>query len=87
MKKLQVHNKRLNAWVVVDCGKVYDASTNIQFPPSSPIALGAIAYVKRQMEVLWDKMGEIDPIWGDLRLYHQLEYDWLRMRQALYGMA
>ena len=32
-------------------------------------------------------MGEIDPIWGDLQLYHQLEREWLLMRQALYGMA
>ena len=87
MKKLRVHNKRLDAWVVVDCGNVYDERTNIQFPPSSKVALGAIAYVKREMEVLWDKRGKIDPIWGDLRLYHQLERDWLRMRQALYGMA
>lgn len=86
MKKLRIHNKHLDAWFVVDCGNVYDERTNIQYPPSSSIALGAIAYVKRQMEVLWDKMGEIDPIWGDLRLYHQLEHDWLRMRQALYGM-
>lgn len=86
MKKLKVHNKRINAWMVVDCGKVYDERTNIQYPPSSSIALGAIAYVKRQMEVLWNKMCEIDPIWGDLQLYHQLEHDWLRMRQALYGM-
>lgn len=87
MKKLRVHNKRLDAWVVVDCGNVYDERTNIQFPPSSKVALGAIAYVKREMEVLWNKMGKIDPIWGDLQLYHQLERDWLRMRQALYGMA
>lgn len=87
MKKLKLHNKRIDAWVVVDCGKVYDERTNIQFPPNSPVSLGAIAYVKRQMEVLWDKMGEIDPIWGNLQLYHQLERDWLRMRHALYGMA
>lgn len=87
MKKLRVHNKHLNAWFVVDCGKVYDERTNIQFPQSSREAVGALAYVKKQMEVLWDKMGKIDPIWGDLRLYHQLERDWLRMRQALYGMA
>lgn len=87
MEKFRVHNKRLDAWFVVDCGNVYDERTNIQFPPSSQVALGAIAYVKREMEVLWDKMGKIDPIWGDLRLYHQLERDWLRMRQALYGMA
>jgi hypothetical protein len=32
MKKLQVHNKRLNAWFVVDNGKVYDAKTMIQCP-------------------------------------------------------
>ena len=87
MKKLRIHNKHLDAWFVVDCGNVYDERTNIQFPPSSQVALGAIAYVKREMEVLWNKMGKIDPIWGDLRLYHQLERDWLRMRQALYGMA
>lgn len=87
MNKLKVHNKRINAWFVVDCGKVYDEQTNIQVPPSSRIALGAISYVKREMEALWDKMGEIDTIWGDLQLYHQLEHEWLRMRQALYGMA
>lgn len=87
MNKLKVHNKRINAWLVVDCGKVYDEKTNIQVPPNSRIALGAISYVKREMEALWDKMGEIDPIWGDLQLYHQLEHEWLRMRQALYGMA
>ena len=84
MTKLRVHNKRLDAWFVVDCGNVYDERTNIQFPPSSPIAQGAIAYVKREMEVLWDKMGKIDPIWGDLQLYHHLESKWLRLRSAIY---
>lgn len=64
MNKLKVHNKRINAWFVVDCGKVYDEQTNIQVPPSSRIALGAISYVKREMEALWDKMGEIDPYMG-----------------------
>lgn len=59
MNKLKVHNKRINAWLVVDCGKVYDEKTNIQVPPSSRIALGAISYVKREMEALWDKMGEL----------------------------
>lgn len=87
MKKLRLHNRRTGTWVVVDCGKVYDERTNIQFPPSSQEALGAILYVKQQMGLLWNKMGAIDPIWGDLRLYHKLERDWLRMRMALYGMA
>lgn len=32
MNKLKVHNKRINAWLVVDCGKVYDEQTNIQVP-------------------------------------------------------
>lgn len=86
MKKLRLHNKRIDAWLVVDCGKVYDERTNTQIPPNSSIARGAIAYVERKMQALWDKMGAIDPIWGDLQQYHILEREWLRMREALYGM-
>ena len=77
----------MNAWVVVDCGKVYDERTNIQLPSRSKIAVGAIAYVKHQMAVLWDAMSAIDPVGGDVQLYNQLEREWLRMRQALYGVA
>lgn len=31
MNKLKVHNKRINAWLVVDCGKVYDEKTISKF--------------------------------------------------------
>lgn len=72
-------------WVIVDNGKVYDENTMIQCPESSREAIGAICYVRQRMEALWDKMGEIDPIWGDINLYQQYEHEWLRMRQALYG--
>ena len=85
MKKLQVHNKRLDAWFIVDAGKVYDAKTMIQLPNFTREAIGALQYVKKRLDTLWDKMGEIDPIWGDINLYQQYEHEWLRMRQALYG--
>ena len=85
MEKLQVHNKRLNTWFIVDNGKVYDAKTMIQLPSFSREAIGALQFVKKRFEALWDKMGEIDPIWGDINLYQQYEHDWLRCRQALYG--
>lgn len=85
MDKIRVHNKRLNTWFVVDNGSVYDASTMIQCPATSREAIGALQYVERLMGEIWDKMGEIDPIWGDLRQYHHYERQWLRLRKALYG--
>lgn len=85
MEKLQIHNKRLNAWFIVDNGKVYDAKTMIQCPDNARETIGALQFVKQRLETLWNKMGEIDPIWGDINLYQQYEHEWLRMRQALYG--
>ena len=87
MERLQVHNKRIDAWFVVDNGKVYDANTMIELPSDCRECVGALQYVECQMDVLWDKMGEIDPIWGDLQEYHRLERKWLRLRAALYGEA
>ena len=87
MGKLQVHNKRIDAWFVVENGKVYDANTMIELPSDCRECVGVRKYVAHEMEVLWDKMGKIDPIWGDLQEYHRLEREWLRMRQALYGEA
>lgn len=87
MKRLQVHNKRIDVWFVVENGKVYDANTMIELPSGSCEYVGVLQYVKRQMEMLWCKMSEIDPIWGDLQEYHRLEREWLRMRVALYGEA
>lgn len=86
MEKLRVHNKRLDAWFIVYGGKVFDASTMKRLPASSYEAKGAIKYVKERMDELWDKMGEINPIWGDLQLYHQYERKWLLYREALYGL-
>lgn len=82
MEKLRVHNKRLNVWLIVDNGKVYDANTMIEIPE----AVGALEYVEIRMNEVWNKMGEIDPIWGDLQLYHKYEAQFLRYRQALYGL-
>lgn len=81
MDKLRVYNKTLKVWLVVDGGKVYHANTMIELPE----AKGALEYVKKCMDDLWAKMDEIDPIWGDLQLYHKYERDFLRCRRALYG--
>ncbi len=85
MEKVQVHNKRLNSWFVVDNGNVYFADTMIQLPNNSREADGALWYAEKCMNEIWGKMGEIDPIWGDLKLFHKYEKEWLRLRRALYG--
>lgn len=85
MDKVQVHNKRLDVWFVVDDGNVYYANTMIKVPTLSREAQGALQFVEKRMGEIWDKMGEIDPIWGDLAQYHEYERQWLRLRKALYG--
>lgn len=84
MKKLEIHHKRLNATFTVFCGKVYD-TYGARLADDDPIAMSAIAHVRKKMAEVWGKMSEIDPIWGDIQAYHELEMRWLEYRQALYG--
>lgn len=86
MDKVQVHNKRLDVWFVVDGGNVYDANTMIKVPTLSREAQGALQFVEERMYEIQDKMDGIDPIWGyDLAKRHEYERQWLRLRKALYG--
>lgn len=85
MDKVKVHNKRLDVWFVVDDGNVYCANTMIKVPTLSREAQGALWYVEKCMGEIWDKMGEIDPIGGNIAQYHEYERQWLRLRKALYG--
>lgn len=85
MEKVQIHNKRLDMWFVVDNGKVYFANTMVQLPNNSREADGALRFVEKRMGEIWAKMQQIDPIWGDMAQYHEYEQQWLRLRKALYG--
>lgn len=69
MEKVQVHNKRLNVWFVVDNGKVYFADTMVQLPSDSYEAQGALWYVGKRMEMVRETNKQ----------------EWLRLRKALYG--
>ena len=85
MNKVQIHNRRLDMWFVVDNGKVYIADVMIQLPNNSRETIGALQYVEKQMNEIYAKMQQIDPILGDATQYHEYKQEWLRLRAALAG--
>lgn len=85
MKKFVIRKRGTKKWFFVDNGKVFDKDTKRMLPDTSTEAKNIIAYMHRKMDELWNKMGEIDPIWGDLQLYHELENEFVTFHTAIYG--
>ena len=83
MKGLRLHNKKNDIDVIVNEGKVYDATTLIELPADHPATIDALNFVETRLDELWDRMGEIDPVWGDIR--ERLESEWLKHLDALYA--
>lgn len=83
--QVRLINKKNNAIVLVKGGKMYDEATMIELPNNIPAVKGAFKFIERKMKQLWRQMGQIDPVWGDLEVYHELEKEWLTYRAALYG--